>query len=215
MKDKFKIGFIDEDPLQVKKYQRELREEFDVIGYKIDDGLTIDDLLSQVYASEIDLLMVDFLMKDSGIVTYNGDEVVRRYEKIKPRFPMIIFTNEENQAFPVVDNPNIIYKKEDVLNKPETFFEILRKNIHLYTDYIEEKKTLIAALMAKEALTAKEKHQLSEAQFELRNLDKWAVEAPSQLLEERNVDKLSKTTREAEEFLAKMIKQLKDGPTER
>ena len=55
--------------------------------------------------------MVDFLMTERGILTYNGEEVVRAFEEIKPRFPIIIFTSHEGQAFQQVDNPNIIYDK--------------------------------------------------------------------------------------------------------
>jgi hypothetical protein len=61
---KYKIGYIDEDPAQFKKYERDLREYFDVVGYDIKQGLPLDDLINQVYQSDIDLLMVDYLMVD-------------------------------------------------------------------------------------------------------------------------------------------------------
>src|SRR5215831_18286198 len=113
---KYRIGYIDEDPRQVVKYEKDLREYFDVRGYDIPKGLPLDDLLQQVYQSDIDLLMIDYLMVDKGILTYNGDEVARAFEEIKPRFPIIIFTNEENQAFPHVDNPLNICDKAEVRN---------------------------------------------------------------------------------------------------
>lgn len=204
---KYKIGYVDEDPSQVAKYTRELRSEFDVIAYDIKKGLTIENLIKQIYASDIDLLLVDYFLKDKGTLTYNGDEVVRQYEEIKPRFPMIIFTNEESQAFPQVDNPNIIYDKAEVKENLTHFSTALKKNIEAYQNYINKRKDNIKALLEKgekEGLSPTEKHLLLESQNELMGLDKWSNEVPLQLL--GKVENLSKTTKEAEEFLESLIK---------
>ena len=218
---KYKIGFIDEDKDQVDTYERRLRKkDFEVIGYQIERGITLDNLLQQVYASEIDLLMVDYLLSDRGILDFNGDEVVRQYQKIKPGFPTIIFTNLETQAFPKVDNPNIVYEKEmtgkDHINK---FAEILRKNILLYQEYIQERKNTIAGFSEKaikEGLNAKDRHLISVAQFELQNLDKWATpEAPMQLLDIDKVENLTEMTKEAEALLEELIKNKKKHEPEK
>lgn len=208
---KYKIGYIDEDSIQVEKVEMKLRPYFDVIGYNISKGLELNDLLKQVYESDIDLLMVDFLMVDKGFLTYNGDEVVREFEEIRPRFPMIIFTNEKNQAFPQVDNPNIIYDKSMINNNDKTHFvEILKKNILAYKSYIDKRKNLINELLFKgenEGLNADEKHNLLQTQIELINLDKWSNEVPFQLLDDKRLENLSKTTKEAEEFLESILKK--------
>ena len=209
---KFKIGYIDEDQAQFKKYERELREYFDVIGYEIKQGLPLVDLINQVYQSDIDLLMVDYLMVDKGILTYNGGEVARAYEEIKPRFPIIIFTNLETQAFPHVDNPNMIYDKGDVTKNTKHFVEKITKTIQLYKNFISKRKDQIKELIQKgekEGLNADEKHSLLQAQLELNSLDKWATEVPLQLLDEKKVDNLSKTTKEAQEFLESLINKKK------
>lgn len=209
---KFKIGYIDEDQAQFKKYERELREYFDVIGYEIKQGLPLVDLINQVYQSDIELLMVDYLMVDKGILTYNGDEVARAYEEIKPRFPIIIFTNLETQAFPHVDNPNMIYDKGDVTKNTKHFVEKITKTIQLYKNFISNRKDQIKELIQKgekEGLKADEKHSLLQAQLELNNLDKWATEVPLQLLDEKKVENLSKTTKEAQEFLESLINKKK------
>lgn len=207
---KYKIGYIDEDSSQVAKVEMRLRKYFDVIGFNISKGLELDDLLKQVYESDIDLLMVDFLMVDKGILTYNGDEVVREFEEIKPRFPMIIFTNENTQAFPQVDNPNIIYEKSLLTNNPDHFVEILKKNILTYKNYLEKRKNIINDMLLKgekEGLSSEEKHILLQTQTELINLDKWSNEVPFQLLDDKRLENLSKTTKEAEEFLESILKK--------
>ena len=56
MEAKYKIGYIDEDIKQVKKYQRRFKNYgLEVIGYDFQKGMTLDELMHQVYESEIDL----------------------------------------------------------------------------------------------------------------------------------------------------------------
>lgn len=206
---KYKIGYIDEEPLQVGKYKRDLRDYFDVIGYEIKKGLSIDDLINKVYESDIDLLMIDYLMVTKGTLNYNGDKVARAFEEIKPRFPIIIFTNEENQAFPHVDNPFIICSKSEVRDNLLHFTIKITKLIELYKNYINKRKDIINQLIEKgesEVLNANQKHLLLETQIELNALDKRSNEVPLQLLDEKKMDNLSRTTKEAEGFLESLIK---------
>jgi len=202
----FRIGYVDEDPKEAQKIERNLREYFEVITYDIQKGLPKQDLLEQIYSSEIDLLMVDYLMKDRGILAYNGDEVVRDYEEIKPDFPMIIFTHNENQAFPQMDDVNIIYDKKILNEDKEHFVEIIKKNILIYQKYIEKRKKQIENLLIKreteEGLNAKEKDDLFRLQLELNRLDpRMHEETPSQLLSDMNLDHLADVTRDAQELL--------------
>ena len=209
---KYKIGYIDEDNSEFIKYERALRDYFDVVNYNINKGLSIEDLLNQVYESDIDLLLVDYLMNETGVLLYNGDEVAREYEEIKPRFPIIIFTNEENQALPHVDNPFNICNKKEVKDNKGQFAEKLIKLIEVYKNYITKRKDLIGELIEKgekEGLEAGDKHKLRETQLELHGLDKRSSEVPLQLLDDKKMESLSKTTKEAQEFLESLINKNK------
>jgi len=208
----FTIGYIDEDPLQVKKYKRKLEDSFNFVQYDIPKGISKEDLIEQVYHSDIDLLLVDYLMTDKGFLTFNGDEIVRDYEKIRPRFPIIIFTNRSDDAFPKVDNPNIIYNKDLLLKNKDYFIEVLKKNIAVYKDYINERKMIINELIEKREqteLTADEKHVLVQNELELKNLDKKSVEVPYQLLNEEKIEHLVETVKKAEKFLESLLNQKK------
>ncbi len=215
---KYKIGFIDEDHLQWEKVERNLRDFFDVIEYDIYKGISKDDLIEQVYNSDIDLLLVDYLMTDRGFLSFNGDEFARDYEKIKPRFPIIVFTTYTGDAFKDVDNPNIIYDKALLLENTQHLVDSITKNIELYKNYIYERKDKIAMLLQKretEGLNAIEKNLLLEMQLELRILDKKRAEVPLQLIEDNTFEKLAETTKEAERFLESLIKKEKDDSIER
>jgi DNA-binding NtrC family response regulator len=208
---KYRIGYVDEDAAQVDRYERKLREYFDLVGYDLPKGTTLENLLEQIYRSEIDLLLVDYLMVNKGILTYNGDQVVRNFEEIRPHFPMIIFTNEEAQAFPNVDNPNIIYDKSLVNNDIKRLVSILTKNIEIYRKFIKTRQEVIANLLIKGesegGLTAEDKHMLAQNQSELINLDKRSTEVPFQLLDQHKLENLSKVTKDAEQYLESLIKQ--------
>lgn len=209
---KYKIGFVDENVQQVDMFERKLRDHFDVIGYDIHEGILIDELIDQIYESDIDMLMVDYNMVESGKIFFNGDEVVRKYEELKPRFPMIIFTNFDEQAFPKVDNPNTLYKKEFAIQELDKFVQTLEKNIRIYRDYVGKRKAAIDKLLeksSKETLNGKEKHELTQAQLELLGLDRRANEVPVNLISDQKIDNLEKTARDAEAFL-ESLKDLED-----
>ena len=214
MNSRYKIGYIDEDPNQVATFKYALQDyEIDVIGYDIKKGMSQEDILEQAYSSDIDLLMIDFLLTDKGILNFNGDEIERRFNVLKPGFPHIIFTSQEGDAFDSVDNPNIIYDKEMAINpdKINRFAETLKKIIENYRNYIKKRKEIIGSLLEKghkEGLNAKEKDELLKLQYELNALDKTKPsEVPEQLLLENSISDLSKTKKEAEAFLKSIIEK--------
>src|SRR3982750_3590248 len=115
MNMQYRIGYIDEDMNQVKLYTRKLRDfGFEVIGYDFHKGMTLDELMGQVFSSEIDLLMIDYRLNESNIIPFNGDAVEREVYEKKPLFPHIILTNKADQAEPAVDDLKIIFDKEVV-----------------------------------------------------------------------------------------------------
>lgn len=216
MSNRYKIGYIDEKPEQVTIFKHALQDfEIDVIGYDIIQGMSLDDILEQAYSSNIDLLMIDFLLTDNGILNFNGDAIERKFNALKPGFPHIIFTSEEADAFDSVDNPNIIYEKEKATN-PETvkkFADTLKKIVENYRKYISTRKEKISILLEKGesiGLSAQEKHDLINLQNELLSLDKKKQdEVPNQLLFEDRIENLSRTKKEAEAFLQNLLQQRK------
>lgn len=210
----YNIGYVDEDPKQVKKFSRLLRDHgFNVTGYDIEKGMPSDELIRKIYDSEIDLLMIDYLLKSKGVLTFNGDEIERKYNEIRPNFPHIIFTSHAPDALNDVDNPNIIYEKEMVTERIDQFVEILKKNIRLYQDYVKQRKESVTKLVEKsqaEDLTVREKEDLLKAQFELGNLDtKSKKEIPLEMMTLASQEKIEALRKESEEFLEQLIKKRK------
>ncbi|RBQ02826.1 hypothetical protein [Pedobacter miscanthi] len=201
---KYKIGYVDEDPDQVLLYQMDLRDNFDVIGYNITKHMPISELIDQIYSSDIDMLMIDYFLVDNNVLLYNGDEVARKFREIKPQFPMIIFTNEQADAFPNVEIPNIIYDKVEANENLKHFEDILVKNIVDYKNLIGRNKVVLQNLINKgeeKGLNSEEKHRLIEAQLELYRLDKRTNEIPIHLYDITKFEKLEAAKTEALKYV--------------
>ena len=130
MNSKFTIGYIDEDPKQVKKYKRKLKEYFYVIDYDIKKETTLESLMEQVYKSDIDLLMIDFKLNETNILAFNGDVVESLIYDNKPLFPHIIFTNnaDDSETKDKVEDWKIIFDKTKVFSSDEEI-EKLQKEV--------------------------------------------------------------------------------------
>jgi len=218
---KYRIGYIDEDDRQVKLYTRKLKEYgFEVIGYDFQKGMTPRDLMEQVYSSDIDLLMIDFKLKESNIVSFNGEAIESLIYENKPLFPHIIFTNKVDQAEPFIEDWKIIFDKDEIFTDEEDdnekvirFITILKKSIEQYKNHISNKKAELSFLLEKgekEELSALEKNDLLTIQDELNSLDKTKkLEVPKQLISNEKIEYLAKTRKEAEDFLQSLIDKSK------
>lgn len=218
MEQKLKIGYIDENESEVKKYSRLLRKyDFEVIGYNFVKGMELEDLMAQVYNSDVDLIMIDYRLNETNIVGFNGEKVEKEIYDKKPRFPYVIFTNKVDQAEPHIEDWKTIFDKGIFASENskdiDRFATILCKSIEQYKNYIQEKKELISDLLKKEektGLNAVERNILLSIQKELQNLDKTKTkEVPEQLSSVEQLDELSNVRKEAEEFLQSLIEKAK------
>lgn len=220
---KYKIGYIDEDVKQVRKYQRRFRDfDIEIIGYEFNKGMSLEELMSQVYKSEIDLLMIDYKLRETNFVAFNGEAVESDFYEKRPLFPYIIFTNKVDQAEPFVEDWSKIYDKEEIFNDEgeggkesvQRFITTLIKKIEQYRNHIEKKKNAISELLLKgknEGLNSAEEDRLITLQRELKDLDKTKIkEVPEKLISYENLEELSKTRKEAEAFLQSLIKNSKN-----
>lgn len=217
MEVKYRIGYVDEDINQVKKYQRRFKKlGFEVIGYDFERGMTLQELMNQLYSSDIDLLMIDYKLDESNKVTFNGEAVANEIYDNKPLFPHIIFTNKKDDAEPHVEDWKIIFDKDEIFNEGEEdeekvihFITTLERSIQQYRKHIQKRKDEISDLLKKgekNGLTPKEQDSLISLQRELRDLDKsQKKEIPEKLISFEKLEDLSQTRKEAEEFLRKLI----------
>lgn len=221
METKYKIGYIDEDERQVKKYLRRFRKyKMEIIGYEFHKGMSLEELMHQVYESDIDLLMIDYRLNETNQVTFNGEEIESEFYDKKPLFPHIIFTNKVEQAEPHVEDWKIIFDKDDIFSegdddekKVQHFITTLERSIEQYRKHILRKKNDISNLLEKgktEKLTPTEKHILLKLQKELNVLDEsYKVEVPEYLLISENLTEIDNLKDEAGKLLQQLIEKRK------
>jgi hypothetical protein len=221
MVPKYKIGYIDEDINQVKKYQRRFRKYgFEVIGYNFENEMSLEDLMEQVYKSDIDLLMIDYKLNETNKVTFNGEEVESAFYDKKPLFPHIVFTNKVDQAEPHVEDWKIIFDKDDIFSEVEDdemkvqhFITTLERSIDQYRKHIQRRKDEISDLLEKgkvQKLIPTEKHTLLKLQKELKILDNtYQEEVPDYLMISQNLSEIEDLKNDAEELLQELIEKRK------
>ncbi len=219
---KYRIGYVDENEEQVKLYKRKLKEyDFEVIGYNFEIGMSPEMLMEQIFKSDIDLLMIDFKLNESNIVSFNGEVIESFIYDKKPLFPHIIFTNKVDQAEPFVEDWKIIFDKDDIFlddeedkTGVERFVTMLKKSIEQYRNHIKSKKIILSDLLEKsktQELSAIDKNNILAVQQELNILDKTkASEVPRQLLVNDNIESINNLRIEAEEFLQSLIQKRKN-----
>jgi hypothetical protein len=217
----YKIGYVDENDGQVKLYKRKLKAHgFSVIGYKFIKGMSPEDLMVQILESDIDLLMIDYKLNESNIVSFNGEKIESLIYDKKPLFPHIIFTNKVDQAEPYVEDWKIIFDKDEIFSEEEEdkiaverFVTTLKKSIEQYKSHIQNKKNSLSLLLEKadkNNLTSIDKNNLLELQEELKIFEKTRVnEVPRQLLVKDNLENIVSLKNEAEEFLQSLIEKRK------
>lgn len=222
MSAKYVIGYIDEALTQVKKYQRRFRDyDIEIIGYNFSRGMSLEELMVQVYESNIDLLMIDYKLRETNIVSFNGEAVESEFYENKPLFPYIIFTNKVDQAEPFVEDWGKIFDKDEIFpeegedqEKVQRFITTLTKKIEQYRNHIEKKKNQISDLIIKgnnEGLNSAEQDKLISLQRELKDLDKSkTTEVPEKLISYEKLEDLSKTRKEAEAYLQSLIDKNKE-----
>lgn len=94
MEEKIKLGYLDEDYTNRGLFYNNFKDYFEVFMFDMfDDIRTLEELMEKIEESGIDVLAVDYKMAESGVVTYNGNEVVDMLYERKRYFPVFMITS--------------------------------------------------------------------------------------------------------------------------
>lgn len=173
---KYNIGYIDEDEICQATARQKLSADFNVV--LIDVPFKLEDIWEFVLDNELDALIVDFRLFESGQVPYDGTQVVSEVKKHNEHFPMFIMTSYENDAVEKSDNVLIIRGKEILRDREQLdkFVVVLKASINSYKKKVESAKMTILNIEDKlskgEILTAAEDAERFKAQLFLIETDK-------------------------------------------
>lgn len=146
---KYNIGYLDEEELWQAQAIRRFGKEFNI--KLIEVPIALSGIWPFIVDHELDALIVDFRLFESGKVTYDGAQVVSEIIKHNEHFPMFIMTSYENNAVEQSENVLIIRGK-DVLTNDELFEKftlVLKTSISSYRKKIEKAKTTLLEIEQK------------------------------------------------------------------
>ena len=173
-----RLGYLDENKGNRNTFYRIFKKDFDVI--MLDDFtkvFTLDLLLEEIDNQEIQVLAVDYKLADSGVVKYDGDQVLEVINERKRYFPVFMMTSYVDAAIQKVNNAFLVNDK-DGLSNPQTV-ELLKSQIvgsvESYHRVVKEKEQRVKVLEAKqdttESLTDEEERELLDLHVEMNKID--------------------------------------------
>ena len=208
MEEKIKLGYLDEDYSNRVLFYDSFNGPFDVVMFdKFEKIGTLDDLMAEIENSKIDVLAVDYKMAESGVVTYNGNEVVNMLYERKRYFPVFMITshittavNNMNDVF-LINDKNSIYKSENLPNaiqKTEGAVLAYRrrlKDIEARCQYLENKQ------MSEERLNQDEENELLRLHVEQSAIDPKANPLNPDMLQTQPIKELQELVKNTRELL--------------
>ena len=208
-----RLGYLDENKGNRNTFYRVFKKDFDVV--MLDDFakvFTLDLLLKEIDKQEIQVLAVDYKLADSGVVQYDGDQVLNAINERKRYFPVFMMTSYVDAAIQKVDNSFLVNDK-DGLNNPQTV-ELLKNQIagsvNSYHRILQEKEQRVKTLEAKqdsaEGLTDEEEKELLDLHIEMTKIDPVANPLSPDTLQTSSVKDLRKVVSLSEEILKSLSK---------
>ena len=209
---KYKIGFIDEAPEWIQQFKRFANGNFNVEFFALSENTTIDNLVHDIRSRNLDCLVVDFELKESELLQFNGDEIVEKIREKTPHFPLFIITNkDEIDVLNQVEDNDIVYDKDLLTNdKKETFILRINNKIENYYKKIEHANQEIERLIqlkTERALIPAEEEQLSNYYLFLEEIYPEEKVLPSNLTRPENISQLNDFVENTRQILEELKKQ--------
>lgn len=208
-----RLGYLDENKGNRNTFYRVFKKDFDVV--MLDDFakvFTLDLLLEEIDKQEIQVLAVDYKLADSGLVQYDGDQVLDAINERKRYFPVFMMTSYVDAAIQKVNNTFLVNDK-DGLNNSQTV-ELLKNQIsgavESYHRIVKEKEQRLKTLEAKqdgaESLTDEEEQELLNLHIEMTKIDPVANPFSPDKMQTSSLKDLKKAVSLSEEILKSLSK---------
>lgn len=173
-----RLGYLDENKGNRNTFYRIFKKDFEVV--MLDDFakvFTLDLLLEEIDKQNIQVLAVDYKLADSGVVQYDGNQVLEAIDERKRYFPVFMMTSYVDAAIQKVNNAFLVNDK-DGLNDPKTV-DLLKSQIigsvESYHRIVKEKEERVKALETKQdgtdGLTEPEEQELLDLHVEMSKID--------------------------------------------
>jgi len=213
---KYKIAYIDEEDTWLQTFYQTFKGDFDIKKIKIDSTSTLESVVEAVSDKDIQGVVTDYLLDETGFSNFNGDQIVEAIKKDRPHFPVIMLTAYEPQAIDQMDDVNIINGKDDLNGESEEKVEILRSkiksNIERYHTRISKTINRIEGLVSKRnksSLLPEEEEELTKLFILLDELEPEGKDLPANLVTNKAITAISDFVLQTKKVLEELKKSNK------
>lgn len=210
---KYKIAHIDESDQAINQFYHNFKSEFEIIKVKVDSSSAVDIIVQQTLSSNVDAVVVDYLLIEEGEVSFNGNVLFDEFKRIKPYLPIIMLTSHEPEAIDHMKNVHIIYSKDLMDGESNEELELLKvkikSSIMHYYSFIEETRSQIEYLVKKrneQEFSLQEEEELTKKFIIMDELEPEAKGAPANLIQPDAITKLTDFITETREILEELKK---------
>lgn len=202
MSKKYRIGYLDEDEGYQAKFYQAFKNEFDIKILPIENINNVYDVLRFINDEELDALVVDYRLADSGQLTFNGDSVVDLINSQKKYFPLVMLTSYAQDAIAHMEDVYIVKDKEEIESSANLFLKQLETAIDRYQTKIITAENKIKELSEKKVLSIQEEEELLCLHIFMNEVDPEANQLPASLLTSSAINNISDLVKESKELLS-------------
>ena len=160
------------------------------------------DVLRFINDEELDALVVDYRLADSGQLTFNGDSVVDLINSQKKYFPLVMLTSYAQDAIAHMEDVYIVKDKEEIESSANLFLKQLETAIDRYQTKIITAENKIKELSEKKVLSIQEEEELLRLHIFMNEVDPEANQLPASLLTSSAINNISDLVKESKELLS-------------
>jgi hypothetical protein len=194
----YTIAYIDEDKGWQQTFYDYFKDDFKVIIIEISKGTSIEYLVNEIQRNEIQMLVLDFRLNETGEVNFNGDAVIETILSKRPHFPILVLTSFEPDAISTLDNVHIINGKDILDGESQEKVDLLKLRINSainnYYTKIGKAEDRIKFLITKrnnENLEPKEEEDLAKNYIFLDEINPDDKSLPANLILPASISKLN------------------------
>lgn len=202
MSKKYRIGYLDEDEGYQAQFYQAFKNEFDIKILPIENINNVYDVLRFINDEELDALVVDYRLADSGQLTFNGDSVVDLINSQKKYFPLVMLTSYAQDAIAHMEDVYIVKDKEEIESSANLFLKQLETAIDRYQTKIITAENKIKELSEKKVLSIQEEEELLRLHIFMNEVDPEANQLPASLLTSSAINNISDLVKESKELLS-------------
>ncbi|MGV6861025.1 MAG: hypothetical protein ACWA41_04590 [Putridiphycobacter sp.] len=213
---KYQLAYIDEDSGWLNTFYQTFKGDFDIIRVKVDATTTLESIVKIIFDNNVDGLVTDYLLDETGEVDFNGNKIVDVVRDHRPHFPAIMLTAHEPQAISQTEDVNIINGKDVLDGTNEKRLEILKvkikSNIDRYYSLIKNTENRIEQLIKKRnknSLEATEEEELTKLFILMDELEPDGKDMPANLIKAEAITKLNDFVDQTKAILEELKKKNK------